>query len=88
MLIREKLIPAKFFKIGDLRKLIPAKFFKNWWTTSILSDTMSFGLDLLEAIGYSVICLSKILIFTQIVLKPINYCQGKKVPYGKREIYL
>ena len=24
-----KLIPAKFFKIGDSRKLIPAKFFKN-----------------------------------------------------------
>ena len=24
-----KLIPAKFFKIGDSRKSIPAKFFKN-----------------------------------------------------------
>ena len=25
----QKLIPAKFFKIGDSRKLVPAKFLKN-----------------------------------------------------------
>ena len=55
-----KFIPATFFKIGDSRK-------------SILSDTVSFELGLLETIGYFVICLSKkILIFTGNVLKTIN----------------
>ena len=44
-----------------------------------LSDTMSFKTGLLETIGYFVISLSKkVLMFTYIVLKPINLRSWEK----------
>ena len=70
-----KLMPTKFFKIGDSRKLIPANFSRinEMQISEFLSDTVFFELGLLETIGYFVICLSKkVSIFTEIVLKTIN----------------
>ena len=62
-----------FSKINDMRIL------------QFLFDTVSFESGLLETTGYLVICLSKkVSIFTETVLKTINYRRGKNIPKGKR----
>ena len=49
---------------------------------------MSSEFGLIKTIGHFIIYLSKkVIVFTEITLKTINYGRGKNVPYGKHEIH-